>query len=297
MASDELRRDVIGLAQALIIQAVEKAILPVVTFQDLAQEYEHQQCWPQHLREIITAGEQLYLTPSVRLWFRQIARCRLHNHYGPTESHVVTACFLEREVQRWSNAPPIGRPIANTQIYILDQYGQPAPVGVIGELYIGGMNLARGYLARPDLTAERFVPHPWSLVGGERLYRTGDLACYQEDGTLEYHGRVDQQVKLRGYRVELGEIESVLRECEGVREAVALLREGQKGEKRLVAYVVPDNHSNSRHVRELRSYLLQQLPEYMVPSVFCTAGNTATLCQRQVRSSSIADAGYNRDQA
>ena len=267
MASDELRRDVIGLAQALIIQAVEKAILPVVTFQNLAQEYEHQQCWPQHLREIITAGEQLYLTPSVRLWFRQIARCRLHNHYGPTESHVVTACFLEGEVQRWSNAPPIGRPIANTQIYILDQYGQPAPVGVIGELYIGGMNLARGYLARPDLTAERFVPHPWSLVGGERLYRTGDLACYQEDGTLEYHGRVDQQVKLRGYRVELGEIESVLRECEGVREAVALLREGQKGEKRLVAYVVPSSQQQP-DVRELRSYLLQQLPEYMVPSVF-----------------------------
>ncbi len=265
MISEDLRRDVPRLAQSFITLGIEKAIVPVVTLQHLAQEYEHQHHWPQHLQEITTTGEQLHLTSSIRLWFQQVVHARLHNHYGPAESHVVTASLLEGDVQHWLAAPLIGRPIANTQIYILDQYGQPVPVGVIGELYVAGVCLARGYLGKADLTAERFVPHPWSQVRGERLYRTGDLARYQEDGTIEYLGRSDQQVKVRGYRIELGEIEEVLRGYNGVRDAVVLLREETRGDKQVVAYMMA---SPQPDYRKLRSYLLEKLPEYMVPSAF-----------------------------
>jgi amino acid adenylation domain-containing protein len=265
MISEDLRRDVPRLAQALTVLAVEKVILPVVMLQSLAQEYERLHYWPQQLQEITTTGEQLHLSASIRRWFQQVAVCRLHNHYGPSESHVVTAATLEHEQAYWPDTPPIGHPIANTQIYILDSHGQPVPIGFIGELYIGGVNLARGYLDRAELTAERFVPHPWSQAGGERLYRTGDMARYQADGAIEYLGRRDQQVKLRGYRIELGEIEEALRGYPGVREAVVLLKE-EAGEKRLDAYVASSQQQPT--LRELRSYLLGRLPDYMVPSTF-----------------------------
>jgi len=161
---------------------------------------------------------------------------------------------------------PIGRPVDNTQMYVLDAEFQPVPVGVVGELYIGGVGLARGYLKRPDLTAERFIPHPHSTEAGARLYRTGDLGRYLPDGQLECLGRVDRQVKIRGYRIELEEIETVLTEQAGVREAVVVARADAGHDKTLVAYVVPTGDALS--VEELRTRLRPRLPAYMMPAAF-----------------------------
>jgi acyl carrier protein len=163
--------------------------------------------------------------------------------------------------------PSIGKPIANTKIYILDANLHPVPVGVPGELYIGGIGLARGYLRRPDLTAEKFIPHPFSHEPGARLYKTGDLARYLPDGNIEFLGRTDDQVKIRGFRIELGEIEAILGQHPAVMETVVMAREESPGDKRLVAYVVPRQEGAST-ISELRSFAKEKLPEYMVPSTF-----------------------------
>src|SRR5262249_46304120 len=155
---------------------------------------------------------QLQITQAVGRLFKHNKWCSLHNEYGPSETHVVTALSLPRAPEQWPLRPPIGRPISNTQIYLLDRRLQPAPIGVVGELYIGGVNLARGYLGRAGLTAEKFVPDPFSGKCGARLYRSGDVARYLGDGNIVFLGRGDHQVKIRGYRVELGEIESTLTE-------------------------------------------------------------------------------------
>lgn len=190
------------------------------------------------------------------------------NLYGPTEATIwSTIHSVSRPVKPSRvNLEPIGRPIANTQIYILDRNLQPVPVGVRGELYIGGAGLARGYLNRPDLTAEKFIPNPFSPEPGSRLYKTGDLARYLSDSTIEFLGRIDHQVKLKGFRVELGEIEAVLRQHPQVRETVVILREDQPGDKRLLAYIVTD--SESIDTSEIRRFLSEKLPGYMLPSAF-----------------------------
>ena len=167
---------------------------------------------------------------------------------------------------RRGSACPIGRPIANTQIYILDRHGRPTPVGVSGEIYIGGAGVARGYLNRPELTAERFVPDPFSDQAGARLYRTGDVGRFLADGNIEFLGRNDHQVKIRGFRIELGEIETQLSAHPQVREAVVLAREDVPGDKRLVAYYTMRDAQAAVATEELRAHLQQQLPAYMVPA-------------------------------
>ncbi|MGK3959181.1 non-ribosomal peptide synthase/polyketide synthase [Sorangium sp. So ce118] len=192
---------------------------------------------------------------------------RLVNEYGPTET-VVGCCVYEAPADGRKRGPvPIGRPIANTQLYVLDAHRQPVPIGVPGELYIGGAGVARGYLNRPELTAERFIEDPFRAEPGARLYKTGDLCRWLPDGTLEYLGRLDHQVKVRGFRIELGEIESVLVQHPSVREAVVVAREDAPGDKRLVAYVVA-REAPLPAVSELRSYVQSKLPEYMVPAAF-----------------------------
>jgi len=193
---------------------------------------------------------------------------RLLHVYGPTESTTFTSWYLVQDVPEGAATIPIGRPISNTQIYLLDRYLNPVPIGVRGELHIGGDGLARGYLNRPELTAERFIPDPFSAEPGARLYKTGDLARYLPDGNIEFLGRLDQQVKVRGHRIELGEIEAVLGLHAGVREAVVVAREDVPGDKRLVAYLVVAQEQRAPSTGELRSYLKQKLPEYMVPQAF-----------------------------
>ncbi|MGJ4946753.1 non-ribosomal peptide synthetase, partial [Bradyrhizobium sp. HKCCYLS1011] len=183
---------------------------------------------------------------------------QVFNAYGPTEASVCTTMFR----CDGNGRPPIGRPLPNTRTYVLDQQLQPVPVGVAGELHIGGAGLARGYLLRPGLTAERFVPNPFAA--GERLYRTGDLVRWRTDGALEFLGRLDMQVKLRGFRIELGEIEAALSAQDGVAQAAAMIREDDGG-KRLVAYVVV-HPETSIDISELRRHLQTTLPDHMVPS-------------------------------
>jgi acyl-coenzyme A synthetase/AMP-(fatty) acid ligase/acyl carrier protein len=199
---------------------------------------------------------------------------RLLNVYGPTEGTTFTTWQLVERIAPGDTTVPIGRPIANTRVYVLDSHGNPVPVGMAGELYIGGDGLARGYWKRNALTDEKFVPDPFGAPGS-RLYKTGDVCRWREDGTIEFVGRVDHQVKLRGFRVELGEVEAALLEHPSVAEALAMVRDDAPGEKRLVAYVVlrdraaQDNASaEERGVSSslLRAYLQERLPGYMVPS-------------------------------
>ncbi|HWW71780.1 MAG TPA: amino acid adenylation domain-containing protein, partial [Duganella sp.] len=191
------------------------------------------------------------------------------NAYGPTECTTVASCHHIETLHAVATGVPIGRPIANTQIYILDPSLQPVPLGVTGELHLGGVGVARGYLNRPELSAERFLHDPFSSVANARMYKTGDLGRWLPDGTIEYQGRNDFQVKLRGFRIELGEIEARLAVCAGVREAVVLAREDQPGDKRLVAYLVAQDHV-TLDAATLRTELAGVLPEHMIPSAFVT---------------------------
>jgi amino acid adenylation domain-containing protein/non-ribosomal peptide synthase protein (TIGR01720 family) len=216
------------------------------------------------LKRVICSGEALSYELQERFFARLGAE--LHNLYGPTEAAVdVTFWACERGGGRHS--VPIGRPIANTQIFILDEQRQAVPVGVAGELYIGGVGVARGYLKRAELTAEKFIPDAFSAAPGARLYRTGDRARYLAGGEIEYLGRLDQQVKIRGFRIELGEIEAVLAEHPGIRENCVVARTDMVDEARVVAYLVPVRKGGLT-VNELRLFLLDKLPDYMVPSTF-----------------------------
>ncbi|MBD1808186.1 amino acid adenylation domain-containing protein [Microcoleus sp. FACHB-SPT15] len=218
------------------------------------------------LRTIISAGEACS-TDIVKRW---ASGRRFFNAYGPTEATVWSTVA---ELSDGSGKLSIGRPIANTQVYILDSYLQPVPVGVPGELYIGGDGLARGYLNQSELTTQKFIPNPFSHKPEERLYKTGDLARYRPDGNIEFLGRIDEQVKIRGFRIELGEIETVLNQHPDVKEAVAIAKEDVSSNKRLVAYVVPNQEplptvGAQGFASSLRCFLKEKLPEYMMPSAF-----------------------------
>src|SRR6185369_15581568 len=239
-----------------------------VALRQLAEQVSEQAAeLPMSLREVITAGERLQVTPQLRSFFHNLPACTLRNQYGPSETHVATEHILTGDPASWPVLPAIGRPIANTHAYllgVLDGALRPVPVGTPGELLLGGQGLARGYVGRPDWTAERFVPDGVSSESGARLYRTGDLTRLRPDGQIEFLGRIDHQVKIRGFRVEPEEIEAALQAHPAVRESAVVAVEIAGG-VRLVAFVVSDQPDLAS---ELRHFLGHTLPAYMIPAAF-----------------------------
>ncbi|HJP95294.1 MAG TPA: amino acid adenylation domain-containing protein, partial [Pyrinomonadaceae bacterium] len=220
-----------------------------------------------HLEQLLIGGEALSVV-HVQKGLDQLTKTQIINGYGPTEATTFACCYpIPRAAGPWRGGVPIGKPISNTTAYVLDAQLKLAPIGVAGELYLSGDGLARGYLNHADLTAERFIPNPYGSQAGSRLYRTGDLVRYLPDGNIEFIGRLDTQVKVRGFRIELNEIELALTEHASVSEAIVLALENEQGDKRLVAYLVCDRE-HEPGIGELRSHLSERLPEYMIPSFF-----------------------------
>jgi len=261
---DGQRQDAFALLKILQETSAERLFLPFVALQNLAEAADQSEQRLSSLKEVFTAGEQLKISPAIRRWFARIPACRLHNQYGPTESHVVSAYVLDHSTRDWEPLPPIGQAISNTKLYVLDSHQHPVPVGIPGELHIGGAGLARGYLNQPKLTAAKFIVNPF---GPGRLYRTGDLVRFRPDGNLAFLGRIDHQVKLRGFRIELGEIEAVLSCQVAVKQCAVLVTERMPGNPQLVAYVVMDAEQASIRISDLKQALQSELPNYMMPSV------------------------------
>ncbi|MDB4950669.1 MAG: tycC1, partial [Gemmatimonadetes bacterium] len=248
-------------------RAITVLDLPTAFWHQLAADLDaSRRPLPEGLRLVVIGGERA-LADRLRAWRRGAGGVRLLNSYGPSETTVGATLWDATADAAWDGAGgdrvPIGRPVPNTRTYVLDAALRPVPVGVAGELCVGGVQVARGYLDRPAATAERFVPDPHGPAAGARLYRTGDQACWREDGTLEFLGRLDDQVKIRGFRIELGEIDAAVRQHQGVLECAILAREDAPGDPRLVAYV-----AGTAGGEELRAHLGRRLPAYMVPSVF-----------------------------
>lgn len=262
---EQLRTEPVKLLEFLQFQAIERLYLPFVALQQLAEISQEYQTYPSTLKDIITAGEALQSTPQIINLLNKLQQCRLHNHYGPSETHVVTAYTLPASTQNWSALPPIGQPIANTQIYLLDAHKQLVTIGVAGELYLGGDCLAQGYLYRPDLTKQRFISHTFH-ENPIRLYKTGDLARYLLDGNIEFLGRIDNQVKIRGFRIELGEIETIINQHTSINECVAMVHQLENStQKMLVAYIIVKPNFN---LSLLRDWIKSKLPQYMLPTHF-----------------------------
>ncbi|MFF5265543.1 amino acid adenylation domain-containing protein, partial [Actinomadura viridis] len=274
LADEEDQVDPARLAALMDRHRVTKVIMPNVALDQLLEHAFQDPAEPgaplplASLREVVATGDRLKVGPAARAVFRRLEKVVLDNHYGPTEAHAVTAARLTGDPRAWPAVPSIGRPVAYARVHLLDEAMNPVPPGVPGELYAGGGGVARGYAGRPDLTAERFVPDPFSAEPGRRLYRTGDLARWRPDGTLEFLGRIDHQVKIRGYRIEPGEIETVLRAHPAVREAVAVPAETPGGGPSITAYVIPAGAPAGD--AELRAHLRGRLPDYMIPSTFVT---------------------------
>ncbi len=236
--------------------------LPAALIKFLFNEPDYAVSFPRCVKHIVTAGEQLIVNQRLQELLRRY-QIALHNHYGPSETHVVTTYTIEPNDDKIKTLPPIGRPIANTAIYILGPKGRPQPVGVTGELYVSGDSVGKGYWNREALTTERFVADPFTP--GRRMYRTGDLARWLPDGTIEYAGRLDHQVKIRGFRIELSEVESQLLALNSIQEAAVLAKKDEHGQQELYAYVAG---SADLQIQEVREELSRHLPHYMIPAFF-----------------------------
>ncbi|GGS14603.1 hypothetical protein GCM10010252_62600 [Streptomyces aureoverticillatus] len=268
LVTEDERRDPDRLLDTMLRTGTRRLFCPPMVLEQIAQAASGRETLPP-LLDIHPAGDQLHLTRELTDLIDRLPDARLDNHYGPTEAHVITAHLLEGDPLDWPTDPPVGSPIANTRVHLLDERMRPVPAGIPGELYVGGACLARGYLNRPDLTAVRFIPDPFAGTPGARLYRTGDLARRNHDGTLQFLGRADDQLKIRGYRIEPGEIAALLGEHPDVAEAAVVPTELVRGDLRLAAYVAPAAGAEVDGAA-LRSYLEGLLPDYMVPSYVVT---------------------------
>ncbi len=259
---EQIRADSRALFDWFVAHNIAFAYLPPSFIRDA--QHMHASISPLPL-ELVLVGVEPSTESALYQLQRNTPGLQIVNGYGPAETTVFSTTYPE--IKNRSRNTPIGRPLANTRIYILDAHEEPVPVGVTGELYIGGAGVARGYLNRPELTAEKFVKDPFCMEAGARMYRTGDLGRWLADGNIEFLGRNDFQVKIRGFRIELGEIEARLTEHEGVQEAVVLAREDTPGDKRLVAYYTA-REQNSVGAQELKAHVAAKLPEYMVPAAY-----------------------------
>lgn len=266
LIDDDLRLDPHQLLRFIEKASIHRLFLPFIALQQLAEVAETIQFFPGCLREIMTAGEQLKITPQISRFFSRITGCVLYNQYGPTEAHVVTSLRLEGNPFDWPSLPSIGKAIDHTKIFILDEILKEVPEGHAGELCISGVCLAEGYLNNPTLTDEKFMNWLHPVEGLIRIYRTGDLARYQGDDMIEFLGRKDEQVKIRGHRVEPGEIEVALNKLPGIQQAVVTIREDIPGQKRLIAYLTGTD--DKKDTIGVRQSLQDTLPEYMMPSAF-----------------------------
>ncbi|WP_344174215.1 amino acid adenylation domain-containing protein, partial [Pilimelia columellifera] len=263
---EEVRRDGRALARWLADKQVNELFSPNLVVEAVAESAAAEQLPLPALTDVVQAGEALRLTEATRTFFAAGPGRRLHNQYGPTESHVVTAAVLPIAVTNWPVAPDIGKPIGNARVYVLDDALRPVPPGVTGELYLAGAGLARGYHGRADLTAERFVACPFGPAG-QRMYRSGDRGRWTDQGRITFVGRADAQVKVRGFRVEPGEVEAVLAEHPAVSGAAVVAKPGPAGGQVLVAYVVPVAGA-SAEASDWAEHLGARLPDYMMPSAF-----------------------------
>lgn len=266
LIDEACRKDGFAMLDYVDQKKIDLLHVPYVVLSNLAQAGQHntKDTWP---AAVITAGEQLQITPEIRQIFSQHPRTVLHNHYGPTETHVVSTFTLPKHANLWAEFPPIGKPIWNTQLYILDPSLNLVPDGVVGELYIAGASLARGYMSKSALTSERFIANPFGPPGS-RMYRTGDLISRAHDGEIYYAGRVDNQVKIRGFRVELGEVEAALLKLNAQISQVAVIASVANGHHRLMAYIVMNAGTPLPDSNAIRALLAQSLPDYMIPALF-----------------------------
>jgi amino acid adenylation domain-containing protein len=295
MPDDTTRRDPEKLADWLDAEEVTEVIAPNLVLDAICRAAHASGRTLPALRHLGQGGEALVLSDAVRAFIAAMPGRRLDNYYGPTESHMVTAYSLPADTAEWPPEPPVGRPIANTRTYVLDRWLRPVPPGVVGELYLAGSQLARGYLHRPALTAARFVADP-SGPTGSRMYRTGDLAHWQSDGNLAFHGRTDHQVKIRGFRVETGEIEGVLRQHNAIAKVAVVALGEAATTRRLVAYVQPA--TGPLDPDGVRRWAAESLPDHMVPSAILVLDRLPLDPNGKLDRSALpapADSGIGRD--
>lgn len=266
LLTDDERLDPNLLLQFIESQQINRLFLPFVALQYLTEAAVSNHIFPACLKEVITAGEQLKITPHIKNFFSALRDCILFNQYGPTECHVVTELKLDGDPQNWPALPSIGKAIDGVSVLILNEDLNPIAPGETGELCLAGACLAQGYLNQPQLTAEKFPTIFYPVKEALRIYRTGDLAKFLPDGNIEFLGRKDQQIKIRGYRIEPGEIETLLNQSTFVKQSVVIAREDVPGLKRLVAYLVASDKAQDSAV--LRETIAQKLPDYMMPAAF-----------------------------
>lgn len=293
MVVDDIRIDAERLLAFLEEKQVNRIFLPFIALQLLAEAAVSSGLYPAHLKEVMTAGEQLKITPHVRSFFEHLPHCTLYNQYGPTECHVVTQLQLTGNAMQWPLLPSIGRPISNTAVYILDPNKQLVTDGEAGELCIAGTCLGQGYLNQPALTHEKFIHWQHPQKGMMRIYRTGDVARVQADGTIEFTGRADDQVKIRGYRIEPAEVEMALHQLHIAKDVVVTVREDMFRNKQLVAYLLLNEAAVA--TATIKAQLAAQLPDYMIPSAFVWLNEYPVTASGKVDKKALPEPVQQRD--